>query len=101
MNIKLYTGNNEITNYNPSAATADRSKAVAGKAAGNYDKVTFSKSSAPVSETSFSRVLARETASLIEQTDNHAKVFRLQQQVASGTYVPNSQTIAERILGYR
>lgn len=97
MNIKLYTNNVEPPNYHSPAPAADKAK----PAAGNFDKATFHKPAAPVDESEFARVLARETAARLEQSASPEKVARLQQQVASGTYQPNARTIAERMLGYR
>jgi len=101
MNIKFYTNNTEPPNYHSSASAADKTKPAVGKAASNYDKATFNKPAAPVDDSEFARVLAREAAARLEQSASPEKVARLQQQVASGTYQPNARTIAERMLGYR
>lgn len=102
MNIRLYT-NKDYPAYSAATAIspmADRTKPAPEKAAGNYDTVTFQKTSAPADDASFARVLARETASRIKQGASSEKVMNLRQQVASGSYHPDSAAIARRLLGY-
>lgn len=106
MNIRLYT-NKDYPAYSAATAIspmADRTKPAPEKAAGNYDTVTFQKTNAPADDASFARVLARvlarETASRIKQGASSEKVMNLQQQVASGSYHPDSAVIARRLLGY-
>lgn len=99
MNIKLCTNNNFSNCHSP--VCADKVKPAAGKSAGNYDKATFRTSQETVDASGFARILAREAAGRLENRDNQEKVARLQQQVASGTYVPNARCIAERMLSYR
>lgn len=99
MNIRLYT-KKDYPSYSAVPPIADRTKPAPEKAAGNYDTVTFQKTSAPADDSSFARVLARETASRMKQGSAPEKVMNLQQQVASGTYRPDSAVIARRLLGY-
>lgn len=101
MNIKLYTDNNIFPNCHSPISAAGKAKPEAGKSVGNYDKATFSTSPETVDASGFARILAREAAVQLEKKDNQEKVARLQQQVASGTYVPNARSIAERMLNYR
>lgn len=99
MNIRLYT-NKDYPTYSAVSPIADRAKPAPEKTAGNYDTVTFQKTSAPADDASFARALAREAASRVKQGASPEKVMALQQQVASGTYHPDSAVIARRLLGY-
>lgn len=101
MNIKFYTSHTDYPDYRSLSSQAGRQASPAGKAAGNFDKATFNKAQAPADETSFARVLARETAARIEPFAGQEKVSRLHQQVTEGTYRPDARTIAEHMLGYR
>ena len=93
MNIKL--------DYRTLSPAASKPALPADKAAGNYDKATFSRTQAPADDTDFAHILAREAAGSLKQGASQEKIMELQQQIASGTYKPNARRIAERILGYR
>lgn len=101
MNITFYTNNTEYPDYHSLTPSAARTVPAAGKAAGNYDKVSFNKPKAPADDSSFARVLAREAASRLEQGASPEKVTGLRLQVAAGTYQPDARCIAEHMLGYR
>lgn len=101
MNITFYTSNTEFPDYHSLTLAADRTKQSVRKGTGDYDKLTINKSQVPVEESSFARVLARETAGRLEGGAGQERVMKLQQQVASGTYQPDAKRIAERMLGYR
>lgn len=101
MNIRLYTGSSDFTDYHSLTPTADRPKSTAGKEAGDYDKVILNKPQYPADESSFARILAREAAGRMENHVGNERVLKLQQQVEAGTYQPDAQRIAEHMLGYR
>lgn len=101
MNIKLYTGNADYPDYRTFSPTASKPALPTDKAAGNYDKATFSRTQAPSDDTGFARILAREAAGSLKTGASQEKIMELQHQIASGTYKPNARRIAERILGYR
>ena len=48
---------------------------------------------------SFAQILARRAASQLKSGASPERVQELQRQVAEGTYVPDSQKIAGRLLG--
>ncbi|MBE7726782.1 MAG: flagellar biosynthesis anti-sigma factor FlgM [Enterocloster citroniae] len=101
MNIKLYAGNADYPDYRTLSPAVSKPALPADKAAGNYDKATFSRTQAPADDTDFAHILAREAAGSLKQGASQEKIMELQQQIASGTYKPNARRIAERILGYR
>ena len=101
MNIKLYAGNADYPDYRTLSPAASKPALPADKAAGNYDKATFSRTQALADDTDFAHILAREAAGILKQGASQEKIMELQQQIASGTYKPNARRIAERILGYR
>lgn len=98
MNIRLYTGT-DYQNYSSFSPAAEKSRPQAEKASGNFDTVTLQKT-APADEDGFARILARQAAARLGQGASAEKVMGLKQQVASGTYHPDSVSIARHLLGY-
>ncbi len=96
MNITFQTLN---SSYRSSVSVQPRRTPQPKKAKGDYDTVNISK--APVTaddDETFARVLARKTAAQI----GSASLERVQEvgsRVADGTYVPDAQRIAGRLLG--
>ena len=96
MNITFQTLN---SSYRSSVSVQPRRAPQPKKAKGDYDTVNISK--APVTaddDETFARVLARKTAAQI----GSASLERVQEvgsRVADGTYVPDAQRIAGRLLG--
>lgn len=101
MNITFYTMNTEYPDYHSVSSPIDKSKASADSGAANYDKLTINSSQVPADDTSFAKILAREAAGRLEDKGSGERVFRIQQQVRSGAYVPDARRIAEHMLGYR
>ncbi|MCD8000764.1 MAG: flagellar biosynthesis anti-sigma factor FlgM [Clostridiales bacterium] len=101
MKITRYSGNTDFPDYRTVTATANSSKASAGKETGNYDRISLNKSPYPEDDASFARILAHEAAVRLEGGVSKERVLALKQQVESGTYLPDARRIAEHMLGYR
>ncbi|MCI9360242.1 MAG: flagellar biosynthesis anti-sigma factor FlgM [Hungatella sp.] len=70
------------------------------KVKGDYDTINISRSRVNQdSDESFAQILARRAASQLKSGASPERVSELQRQVAEGTYVPDSQKIAGRLLG--
>ena len=71
----------------------------AQKAKGDYDTVNISRTSAALQDDeSFARMLARKTAAQLDSVSQE-RVQELNSRVADGTYIPDPQRIAGRMLG--
>ncbi|MCI8517543.1 MAG: flagellar biosynthesis anti-sigma factor FlgM [Hungatella sp.] len=69
------------------------------KAKGDYDTVKISRTQAPAEDDeTFARMLARKTAAQLGSASQE-RVQELGSRVANGTYVPDAQRIAGRMLG--
>ena len=64
------------------------------------DTLSLSKDNA-VDDRSFVAALSKATAESLKVGASDKKVAELHQQVQSGTYRPNAQRIAEKMLGYK
>ena len=72
------------------------------KAGQKADKDTLSLSiDNAVDDRSFVAALSKATAESLKVGASDKKVAELHQQVQSGTYRPNAQRIAEKMLGYK
>ncbi len=84
--------------YRTPAASQKRHAPQTGKAKGNYDTVTLSGTQANQEE-SFARILSRRAASQIPAGAAPERVQELNRQVSDGTYRPDADRIAGRLLG--
>lgn len=101
MDIRLYTTKTNYAERRTPAPISDKTRSAIEKSAGDYDKVTFNKNSAPADDVSFARMLAQEVSSRVTRGADPKRLAAVSQQVMSGTYAPDSRRIAEHILGYR
>ncbi len=70
------------------------------KAKADYDTIDISRSRVNQdSDESFAQILARRAASQLKSGASQERVQELKSQIADGTYVPDSQKIAGRLLG--
>lgn len=95
MNIRLQTMN---PSYRTPIPAQSRRTPVSGKTKGNYDTVTIHGAQASQEE-SFARVLSRSAAAQLGEGAKPERVQELRQQVAAGTYRPDADRIAGRLLG--
>lgn len=96
MNITFQAMN---TSYRPSVPVQPRRAPKAQKAGGDYDTVNIRR--APVAaddDETFARMLARRTAAQLGNASQE-RVQELGSRIAEGSYVPDSQRIAGRMLG--
>lgn len=97
MNIKFQTLN---TSYRTPVSAPRRRAAQSEKAKANYDTVTINGPRISQDEDgSFARILAQRAASQLTRGASPERVRELKQQVANGTYQPDAQKIAGRLLG--
>ena len=66
----------------------------------NKDTLSLS-SEKKIDDKSFAAALSKATADSLRIGASEKRVAELHQQVQAGTYQPNAQRIAEKILGYR
>lgn len=96
MNITFPTLN---TPYRSSVPTQTKRTPSASKARGDYDTVNISRARVSLDdEETFARVLARRAAAQLN-TAGQDRIQELKGKVADGTYRPDPQRIADRILG--
>lgn len=70
------------------------------KAKGDYDTIDISRTRVNQdSDESFAQILARRAASQLKGGASAERVQELKKEVAEGTYMPDSQKIAGRLLG--
>jgi len=81
----------------PAPAPAAR-KPQTGKSKGNYDTVTI-RGTQTDQDDSFARMLSRTAASQLNEGASMERVQELGRQVAAGTYHPDADRIAGRLLG--
>lgn len=101
MDIRFYTAASPYIEHRVSAPSMDRSRTTTEKSSGDYDKATFHPVSAPSDDSAFAALLTQKISARVSKGTDSKRVAELGQQVASGTYQPDSRRIAERILGYR
>ncbi len=95
MNIQFQT----ITPaYRTPVSAPNRRAPKSGKAAGNYDTVTI-RGTQTDQDDSFARMLSRTAASQLNEGAGMERVQELGRQVAAGTYHPDADRIAGRLLG--
>ena len=82
-----------------SLANKPEERVEAGQKA-DTDTLSLSKDNA-VDDRSFVAALSKATAESLKVGASDKKVAELHQQVQSGTYRPNAQRIAEKMLGYK
>ena len=82
-----------------SLANKPEERVEAGQKA-DKDTLSLSKDNA-VDDRSFIAALSKATAESLKVGASDKKVAELHQQVQSGTYRPNAQRIAEKMLGYK
>ena len=82
-----------------SLANKPEERVEAGQKA-DKDTLSLSKDNA-VDDRSFVAALSKATAESLKVSASDKKVAELHQQVQSGTYRPNAQRIAEKMLGYK
>jgi len=82
-----------------SLANKPEERVEAGQKA-DKDTLSLSKDNA-VDDRSFVAALSKATADSLKVGASDKKVAELHQQVQSGTYRPNAQRIAEKMLGYK
>lgn len=96
MNVKFQT-------MNPSYRTPVSSPAVrkpqADKSKGNYDTVTIHGGTQVNQDESFAQILSRRAASSLNRSAGPERVQELGRQVSAGTYRPDADRIAGRLLG--
>ena len=97
MNITLQSMN---PSYRTPIPAQQKRTSFARKARGDYDTVDIRRpqSAAINDDESFARMLARKTASQLEDASQD-RVNELSRRVADGTYQPDAQRIAGRMLG--
>ena len=99
MNV-LFRPVNNATYRAPVSAPRKRASQPAAMVKGDYDTVNIQRSRTVQDDETFARMLARKTASQL--TGNSVSPDRLQElgrKVADGSYHPDSQQIAGRMLG--
>ena len=82
-----------------SLANKPEERVEAGQKA-DKDTLSLSKDNS-VDDRSFVAALSKATAESLKVGASDKKVAELHQQVQSGTYRPNAQRIAEKMLGYK
>ncbi len=103
MEVKLYGTNmagRDYSSYRTAPSAPDQSKPNAAGSIGNYDKLTLHRTQYPTDPKRFARLLAKEAAKEVSRTTNSERVEELRRQVAAGTYVPDADLIARRMLHY-
>lgn len=101
MDVKLY-GTGAVGRDYPCCRTAlskpDQTKKPTTENVGSYDKLTLHSTQYPSDNRQFARILTREVSRSIAAPASSARIEDLRSQVASGTYIPDAEQIAERIL---
>lgn len=95
MNIQFQTINPA---YPRPAASQNRRVPLNGKVRGDYDTVTISGTQSS-QEDGFARILSRRAVSQLASGAPSARVQELGRQVADGSYRPDADQIAGRLLG--
>ncbi len=95
MNITFQAMN---TSYRPSVPVQSRRAPQPQKARGDYDTVNIRRASAADDDETFARMLARRTAAQLGSVSQE-RVQELGSRIADGSYAPDSQRIAGRMLG--
>lgn len=102
MDVKLYgisVSGRDYPSYRTAPSVSEPVKRPATESTGSYDKLTL-RQTYPSDTKQFARILAREAARDISAPVSQARVDELRSQVAEGTYIPDAELIASRILCY-
>lgn len=88
------------TSYRPTISTPNRRPARSERTKGDYDTIDI-RSSRTIQEDdeSFARILARKAAAQMSDGASADRVKELGSRIANGTYQPDAQKIAGRLLG--
>lgn len=86
------------TSYRSSAPAQQKTMPRKEKVKGDYDTVNIRRPKTVDDDETFARMLARKTASQLGGPGKE-RVSELRSRVADGTYVPDAQRIAGRMLG--
>ena len=95
MNITFSSLN---TSYRSSVPAQQRTMPRKDKAKGDYDTVNIRRSKAADDDETFARMLAKKTASQIGGASRE-RVSELRSKVIDGSYTPDAQRIAGKMLG--
>lgn len=88
------------TVYRPSVPAQTRQTPKAGKVKGDYDTVNIRRSqAAPEDDETFARMLARKAAAQLGDGASQEKMQELSRRISDGSYQPDAQRIAGRLLG--
>ncbi len=86
--------------YRPTVSAPGKQKPRSEKIKGDYDTVNIRRAqAAPEDDESFARMLARKTASQLGDGASQERVQELSRRISEGTYQPDAQRIAGRLLG--
>lgn len=97
MNITIQTTNTIYRSSSPVPRKRTPKPEIVKK---DYDTVNIHKAkTVQEDDESFARILARKTAAQINDNASQEKVMELSQRIADGTYQPDAQRIAGRLLG--
>ena len=88
------------TSYRPTISTPSRRPARSERTKGDYDTIDI-RSSRTIQEDDecFARILARKAAAQMSDGASADRVKELGSRIANGTYQPDAQKIAGRLLG--
>ena len=97
MNITFQTLN---AVYRPSVPAQNKQKPRPETIKGDYDTVNISHvTSSLEDEESFARILAKRTSSQLNEGASPERFQELSRRISDGSYQPNAQRIAGRLLG--
>ncbi len=86
--------------YRPSVPAQSKQKPRSETIKGDYDTVNIRHVPASLEDDeSFARILAKKTASQLGEGASQERVQELSRRITDGTYQPNAQRIAGRLLG--
>ena len=98
MNITFQTTN--PSSYRSTVPVQPRRKTQSGTAKKDYDTVNIRRPRTTLEDDeSFARLLARKAAAQVGEGASQEKVQELGRRIADGTYQPDAQRIAGRLLG--
>lgn len=103
MGVKLYRTNAagiDYSYYRTAPSAPEQPRFSATESSGNYDKLTLHKTQYPSDAKSFAGLLAHEAAKETSVPASQARVDELRSQVEAGTYQPDANLIARRMLCY-
>lgn len=88
------------TAYRPMVPAKSKQAPRSEKIKGDYDTVNIRRSqAAPEDDETFARMLARRTAAQLGDGASQERVQELSRRISEGSYQPDSQRIAGRLLG--